>query len=367
MTKILILHDSPDYGGHEQMLLNLLPALNSARFQVVVCVAEANRKLADQIKRALPQCEIRAWPYVKQRGEPYLRYFRWRYRRHVRRAFTAIEPDVVLLVQGRIENLAVPLTALPKAARIVSYLPMAHRIAETRRGDLFGDRIRRGLYRRPHQFIVPSSAVADQVRCAGGTASVAIVDNIVETGERVPQPTARGLLALPIRQKIAMFMGRLEPRQKGIDVLLGSLRRADPASLVGWTFLFVGDGPGKIALEKAALGMKFDLRVVPWTDQPNLYLSAADVLLLPSRWEGLPLVMLEALQHDLPILASNIDVYRASLPDHAIVDFSNVDIADALERIILPHEQRAEYLSIKRDIENARTRFIEALESVVPA
>jgi glycosyltransferase involved in cell wall biosynthesis len=274
---------------------------------------------------------------------------------------------VVLLVQGRIENLAVPLSALPTGARIVSYLPMAHRIAEMRRSDIFGDRIRRGLYRRPNRFIVPSSAVADQVRRAGGIAPVAIVDNIVDVGQRLPKAVARDMLGLPLQRKIALFMGRLEPRQKGIDVLLAALRRAGPASLASWTFLFVGDGPGKAALDKAARRMKIDLNVVSWTDRPDLYLSAADVFLLPSRWEGLPLVMLEALQHGLPVLASNIDVYRASLPGSAIVDFATVDLADALERTIVAQEKRCEGVSIQGDIERARTRFVEALESVVAA
>jgi glycosyltransferase involved in cell wall biosynthesis len=362
MTKVLILHDSPDYGGHERMFLNLLPALDSARFEVTACVPAANEKLANQIRVALPRSEVQRWPFLKRRGEPYLRYFRWRYRRHVRRTFATIAPDVVLLVQGRIENLAVPLSALPVGARIVSYLPMAHRIAETRQGDILGDGIRRGLYRRPTQFIVPSAAVADQVRRAGGTAPVAIVDNVIDAAQRLSKVAARNALNLPLRRKIALFMGRLEPRQKGIDILLDALRRAEPASFAEWTILFVGDGPSRASIENAAKRMKIELKLIPWTDQPDLYLSAADVLLLPSRWEGLPLVMLEALQHGVPILASNIDVYRASLPPSAIVDFATVDLARALEQAVCSRWQQVEGTPVRGDLKTARLRFAEALE-----
>jgi glycosyltransferase involved in cell wall biosynthesis len=366
MTHVLILHDSADFGGHERMFLKLLPALDAGRYQVTACVPATNARLIDGIGHALPHCDIRPWPFVKRRGEPYLRHFRWRYRRQVRRAFATIRPDVVLLVQGRIENLAVPLSALPKAARVVSYLPMAHRIAEMRRGDIFGDHVRRGLYRRPDSFIAPSPAVADQVLRAGGMASVSVVENVVDAREIVPLDVARKALGLPSRKKIALFMGRLEPRQKGLDVLLAALRRADAGSLGEWIFLFVGDGPGKSALDDLAARSKLDLRVISWTEQPNLYLSAADVLLLPSRWEGLPLVMLEALQHGLPIISSDIDVYRASLPATAIVDFTTVDLVEALERATMPEEERACTLSAS-DLETVRHRFVEALESTISA
>jgi glycosyltransferase involved in cell wall biosynthesis len=366
MTNVLILHDSVDFGGHERMFLNLLPALDAARFKVTACVPATNTKLVDAIGRTLPHCEIRPWRFVKRRGEPYLRYFRWRYRRHVRGAFATIRPDVVLLVQGRIENLAVPLSALPKAARIVSYLPMAHQIAEMRRGDIFGDRARRGLYRRPNGFIVPSPEVAGQLRRAGGMAPVFVVENVVDAGEHVPQELARQKLDLPLQGKIAIFMGRLEPRQKGLDILLAAMRRADPTRLSDWTFMFVGEGPGKTMLRDAARRIRLDLKIIAWTDQPNLYLSASNVLLLPSRWEGLPLVMLEALQHGLPMLASDIDVYRASLPDCAIVDFSKIDLAAALERAIARDEPCAGDLEMGT-VESARIRFSEAVQSVVSA
>lgn len=366
-ARLLILHDSPDYGGHENMLVKLLPGvLEDDRFEPLFCLSEANQRLADRLKEDFPGLRTMRWPFAKRRGEPYLKHFRWRYRRNVRSLVAAERPDLVLLVQGRIENLAVPMTTLPPGPRLVSYIPMAHRLADMRRSGLIGDRLRRSLYRRPNRFIVPSQAVAAQVREAGATAPITIVENVVDPPLRTPKSYAREILDLPAERKIGLFLGRLDPLQKGLDRLVAALERAKAGTLADWTFLFVGDGPGSALIEDAARPAGVDIRRIPWTERPDHYLSAADVLLLPSRWEGLPLVMLEALHYGLPILASDIDVHSCYLPPRSLVDFDTVDLSAALAAATAPEAirrfaQHGETRLASLTLDKARERFAAAL------
>lgn len=372
-AKLLILHDSPDFGGHERMLLKLLPGvLECGRFEPVFCLCEANRRLAERLREDFPALRLIRWPFAKQRGEPYLRRLRWRYRENVRRLMAAEQPDLVLLVQGRIENLAVPISALPPAARLVSYIPMAHRLREMRRMGTLGDLVRRPLYRRPNRFIVPSEVVAVQVRSAGGRAPISVVENVVEPPPKVSKAEARRRLDLAATDRIALFLGRLDPLQKGLDRLLRALDRAKPDALAGWTFLFVGSGPGAVLIEQKALGRRLDMRLVAWTNQPDLYLCAADVLLLPSRWEGLPLVMLEAMHYGVPVLASPIDIHRHYLPETALIDFDRVDLPAALERAVAPEaaDRFARHSAARvapNTLDAARTRFADALAEELAA
>ncbi len=338
MAKLLILHDSPDFGGHEQMLLKLLPAVLD-RYETVFCLPAVNLRLRAALAAFEPRLRIIPWPFVKRRGEPYLHRFRWQYRAAVRRLYAAERPDTVLLVQGRIENLAVPMLALPRSARIVSYLPMAHLVRDMRGRGGLGDSVRRALYARPDRFIVPSPAVAAQVAAAGGRAPVTVAPNVVELPPRTERAAARRQLGLATDRSIALFIGRLDPAQKGLDRLRAAIQRARPGSLRGWSMVFVGDGPDRQAI--AALAARntpggVDIRHFAWTDHPALFLSAAEVLLLPSRWEGLPLVMLEAMHAGLPILASSIDVYRQCLPAANIVDFDRIELANALASVVAP-------------------------------
>ena len=96
-------------------------------------------------------------------------------------------------------------------------------------------------------------------------------------------------------------VGRLT-RQKGQDILLDAwpeiLRRVPDARLA-----LVGDGPMREALVQRAMpsvifaGNRRDV---------DEWLAAADVVALPSRWEGMSLAMLEAMARARSVVASNV-------------------------------------------------------------
>jgi glycogen synthase len=101
-----------------------------------------------------------------------------------------------------------------------------------------------------------------------------------------------------------LFVGRLAP-QKGVDTLVaaaGLLK--DPCAQV----LLVGDGPERKALERETerLGVGDRLHFVGFVTHDRLpaAMAHADVLVLPSLYEELGTVLLEAMQAGLPIVAS---------------------------------------------------------------
>jgi glycosyltransferase involved in cell wall biosynthesis len=108
---------------------------------------------------------------------------------------------------------------------------------------------------------------------------------------------------------LVVCVGRL-CRQKGQDVLLDAwpsvVRRVPGARL-----LLVGDGPQRDELRARApesvlfAGSVGD--VVPWY-------QAADLVVLPSRWEGMALAPLEAMSCGRPVLLTDVDGARESLP-----------------------------------------------------
>jgi glycosyltransferase involved in cell wall biosynthesis len=333
--RLLILHDSPSFGGHERIFLSLLPeVLESEAFEEIeVVLPESNIKLANEFARfRSPKLLITCSPYQKRRGEPYLAPFRMRYARHIREIVTRFRPDRVLLLQGRIENLATPLLNLRKQA-VISYIPMAHSMAEMQRKVPGGDLIRRAYYRRPDRFIVPSLAAEAQLDRAGARGEIRIVRNVVSPPPRANSIEARRLLGLPAEALTLLYMGRFDRDQKGIDRLLDSLRRSQKR-LAGASLVFVGNGPAEDDIRSALKDMEaISGHSLPWTDSPHLVLSAADVLLAPSRYEGVPLVMLEAMMYEIPIIASLIDVYLEHLPTSHLFDFDTGDLASAIERV----------------------------------
>jgi glycosyltransferase involved in cell wall biosynthesis len=99
-----------------------------------------------------------------------------------------------------------------------------------------------------------------------------------------------------------LYVGRLI-KAKGVDYLIAAMMNCPDQKL-----LIVGDGPEMGRLKQQARAMDnitFVGRVSP--DQVSNYICKAKVLVLPSlRDEGLPNVILEAMAHGVPALATNV-------------------------------------------------------------
>jgi glycosyltransferase involved in cell wall biosynthesis len=121
------------------------------------------------------------------------------------------------------------------------------------------------------------------------------------------KPADRTALGVPDDATLALFVGRLDG-QKGVAVLLDAVPKvvqADP----GWHLLLVGDGPGRDAVTRAVASPELAGRV-RWLgrsdDVPSL-LKAADLLVLPSLWEGMPNVVLEAMAARRAVVATAVE------------------------------------------------------------
>jgi glycosyltransferase involved in cell wall biosynthesis len=116
----------------------------------------------------------------------------------------------------------------------------------------------------------------------------------------------RAELATPDDAPVLLFVGRLAP-QKGVDVLLRALdllQHVEPR-VVTWV---AGEGPERARLEATARAFTLlpegRVRFVGHREDVPDLIEAADVLVLPSRYEGLPNVVLEAMQRSRPVVAT---------------------------------------------------------------
>jgi len=109
-------------------------------------------------------------------------------------------------------------------------------------------------------------------------------------------------------EKLIIFVGRFHP-VKGIEYLIRSLYQIKQSNR-NCKLLLVGHGELEESLRCLVdkLGLKHDVFFagkVPNKDVPN-YLCSADIFVLPSLSEGLPLVVLEAMSSGLPLVTTNI-------------------------------------------------------------
>lgn len=124
-------------------------------------------------------------------------------------------------------------------------------------------------------------------------------------------PVARQALGLPLQGGLVLFVGQLVPI-KGVEFLLDAwIQLAREGRLDADDLLcLVGDGPLRQSLEARARagGIADRIRfvgMVPQTDVAR-WVAAASLLCLPSRNEGTPNVVVEALASGVPVVASRV-------------------------------------------------------------
>lgn len=148
------------------------------------------------------------------------------------------------------------------------------------------------------------------------------------------------LAAVPADAPLVVCVGRLS-RQKGQDVLLRAWRSA---SVRDARLVLVGDGPYAERLRRdAPPGVLF----AGASAEVRTWIHAADLLVLPSRWEGMALAPLEAMACGVPVLLSDVNGARESLPPghapHCLVPpEDSAALAAALTALLADPARRAE-------------------------
>jgi D-inositol-3-phosphate glycosyltransferase len=132
---------------------------------------------------------------------------------------------------------------------------------------------------------------------------------------------AKGVLGLPTSRRIILYVGRIEPL-KGIDTLLEAMALVAP-DIPCWqddlTVIIIGGAPGvgiervnaeldRLERLRAELGIEELVTFQGAKDQDTLvyYYSAADMVIMPSRYESFGMVALEAMACGTPVVASKV-------------------------------------------------------------
>jgi glycosyltransferase involved in cell wall biosynthesis len=321
-ARIVLFDDNPDFGGHQIMTNHALAGvLHMTQWQVLALGNPANAKLQAAwhgFQQAFPGRLCIEFAATHTRKLQSIRnHFEGPAQRRLLRQLAAFRPDLILCSQGNIEQCC---TIFPLRDQLpcplISYIPLPHGHAEM--GAKFGqlrDIFCRPLYRQPSGFITLSPTLAQALRAKGAACRIDVVANGIPVERFPPTParaTARATLQLPANGYFWLLPGRTEFKQKGQDFALDVFLQRQH-SHPDEHLIFLGSGPDSAALHTATSNLE-QVHTLPWTDEPATVLAAADAVFLPSRYEGVPLVMLEALASGRPVCASDRDGMRDWLP-----------------------------------------------------
>jgi glycosyltransferase involved in cell wall biosynthesis len=170
------------------------------------------------------------------------------------------------------------------------------------------------------RYVCVSEAVARFSQLRGGLprGKLTVIPNGIDLREYpAERPADLSRWGIAPGCRVVTFVGRLD-RQKGVQWLLQTaplwLSRLPDCDL-----LLVGTGPEESALRRATgqMGIAGRVHFAGWQSEIPAILAASDLLVLPSRWEGMPNAVLQAMASRLPVLATDVEGVRELLGDAA--------------------------------------------------
>lgn len=211
--------------------------------------------------------------------------------------------------------------------------------------------------------VIVTQAQRKQLFDGNNTKRVRVVHNSIDLKRPIRGTTNRSVAADQQPQHMGSFLfivvGRLSP-EKGVDLFLPAVRDVIDTTGEDVRAYIVGDGPERERLKQLNRRLNLENRVVftGFTPLPGDYMRLADCLVLPSRSEGIPNVVLEAMALEKMVIATKVGGVPEIISHERhglLVDSESIQgLAAAMIRIIREPELA------KRLAENGYRRIREA-------
>lgn len=271
----------------------------------------------------------------------------------MRRAIRRADAPVLISFVGR--------TAITS---IFARLGMQNRLIISERNDPsqqslggFWDFLRRHFYRYAHVVTANTTEAIDVLENFVPREKLAYVPNPVSIPEAEPAGA---------RELAFLAVGRLV-HQKGFDLLIGAFAEV-AVRLPNWQLWIVGGGELEPVLRTMAKDLEIDSRIV-WvgvTEETANWYRRASVFVLPSRFEGTPNALLEAMSYGLPAVVTDASPGPLSLTIDGLTGY--VARSGSIGRIAESMFYLGSNASARRDMgEAARTKLVTEMHSVYAA
>ena len=279
-------------GGAERVFATLLRHLDRGRFRLALAIQHRDGEYMDTLPGDVEVLDL--GPGHLRNRLPGLLALLWRRR-----------PAVVFTTLGYVNLLVAAVRPLlpPGTVHVARETSIPARVL----GGGPRDRIKSWLYRRrlpAVDLLICQSRdmVEDLIRTWGFPGDRAVVIHNPVDVDRIRALAGPALGdRTPSQEQVRLVAaGRLVP-QKGFDLLLAALSRTPPR--VHLTLL--GEGPERARLEDQvrSLGLQDRVRMLPFAPNPYPEMARADAVVLSSRHEGFPNVLLEAAACGRPVIA----------------------------------------------------------------
>jgi glycosyltransferase involved in cell wall biosynthesis len=364
--KICLFLHSLAGGGAERFIVHLSNNLSREIFDIHLLLLNAQGEYAHQLRDDIQIIDLKLGAFKLSKVPNSAVIFK------VSQQFKQINPDLIFSTMTTTNLIAI-------VSRFWARLKIPLIIQEA---GVFGDHLKFARFRNVKRFvyksivrfadlvIVPAQAMADDLIKLSvlKAEKLQVMPNAVDF-KHIHESLRNNVVSEEISQqkkkKIIISVGRLE-KIKGFDIGIRAfyeLHKRMPSY-----YWILGQGSEEEALKKLAreLGIEQDVKFFGFQQNPYLFLKNADCFLLPSRSEGHPYTLMEAMYCEVPCVVSHYSSSVAQMIrdefNGLVVESGNaVKMAEAMERVLLSAELRSKFIS------NAKKSVKEyGVEGVIP-
>ena len=217
---------------------------------------------------------------------------------------------------------------------------------------------------------------SDHVICGGDDYAIDIEkigSNMMVSAIGLPITVGKNLIPRSNDVFYIVFVGRLENKQKRVDRLLKACSLLPNG--INWLLQIIGDGPDRETLENMAYILNVEKHVIwsGWQSDPWSSIDSASILAFPSDFEGFGAVVIEAMAHGIPVLATDCNFGPRSIITEGVngwlVDRNDHAFAQKLQQLAigeipLPNQESIVRTVDRFNIDQVAERFLSVCAKV---
>lgn len=302
MKKILFYSDSPTFGGHEIMFTNFVNQYLSNNSEKIYFITSVYNNKLNSIIDNIGSNKAKRYSidFKASSFNGVFNFIRLRLLMRLNKTIKEINPDVIVLVQGMIELSSLPLL-LPKKYEIISYIPQVLPMSEN--GAFLGsirDFLNKFYYSRIDKIVTISEE--NKKVCISRwhlkSSKIHIVRNGIDTSHNSKNNKNTDSFRALCLGRFDLFCKRQD--RLIVDFLSGFVGTKTELHIVGG-----GNETETKKLIKLSEPHS-NVFISQWVDDSLSLIDTFDCLIVYSKFEGVPLVVLEAMSKGVAVISTEL-------------------------------------------------------------
>lgn len=355
--KIIFYSDTLIFGGHEIMSIRLIKELaeNKIEYDIEFIINNKNKRLTECVNYEFSNIDnVKVSPlYLSSMIFPFS-YISFIY--NTLKIKNRLNEKIVLIcLQGMIEN-SFLFKFLLRKHDVFSYIPQVSPLCETRgRFSYIRDVFAKNIFYKQFDGIITISnnhklRINDEWNIVNN--KIYVLNNFTYDYYNELDSHLSGN-----KRKRFLICGRIDENKAQLE--LASLFSSN-CELRNYELDIIGDGDKNIISRiKEIISYNENIKMLGWVDSVDIKYNQYDCLIIHSLFEGVPLVYLEALSYNLPIISRIQSAYTTELPNSNV--YYNTDsFLESIRKYSTDFDYRKLYID-----KYSKTSFINGLDDFI--